>query len=269
MFPLNSRTDEAVGRPDWLSVASLLGGVLLLYYLLPLVSLVTSQPPGAVAAQLTTPDVVSAATTSLVAATASAAVATAFGLPLAYWLARARGRVKTLVTAVVVLPLVLPPVVSGMVLLTVVGPNTLVGRVAAAGGVSLTRSLAGVVLAQTFVASPFVVVTAKAAFEAVDRSLEHASRSLGKSRLVTFRRVTLPLAWPGVLAGVTLAFARAIGEFGATLMLAYYPRTMPVQIWVSFTTLGTESAFPVAVVLVGVAVATLVVLNALGSNPLS
>ncbi|MFB6129224.1 MAG: molybdate ABC transporter permease subunit [Salinigranum sp.] len=269
MFPLRSRADEAVGRPDWLSVASLLGGVLLLYYLLPLVSLVTSQPPGAVAARLTTPDVVSAVTTSLVAATASAAVATAFGLPLAYWLARARGRVKTLVTAVVVLPLVLPPVVSGMVLLTVVGPNTLLGRVAAAGGVHLTRSLAGVVLAQTFVASPFVVVTAKAAFEAVDRSLEHASRSLGKSRLVTFRRVTLPLAWPGVLAGVTLAFARAIGEFGATLMLAYYPRTMPVQIWVSFTTLGTDRAFPVAVVLVGVAVATLVVLNALGSNPLS
>jgi molybdate/tungstate transport system permease protein len=150
----------------------------------------------------------------------------------------------------------------------VVGPNTLVGGAAAAGGVPLTRSLAGVVLAQTFVASPFVVVTAKAAFESVDRSLEYASQSLGKSRLTTFRRVTLPLAWPGIIAGITLAFARAIGEFGATIMLAYYPRTMPVQIWVSFTTLGLENAFPVAVILVGIAVATLVVLNALGANPL-
>jgi molybdate/tungstate transport system permease protein len=268
MLPTTSRTDGPVERLDWLSVTFLLGTVLLCYYLVPLLSLVLAQPPGAVIRRLTAPDVVSAATNSLITSAASATLATLFGLPLAYWLARAEGRVKTIVTALVVLPLVLPPIVSGMVLLTVVGPNTLLGRTAAAGGVPLTRSLAGVVLAQTFVASPFVVVTAKAAFEGVDRRLEHASRSLGKSRLATVRRVTLPLAWPGVLAGVTLAFARAIGEFGATIMLAYYPRTMPVQIWVSFTTLGLDRAFPVAVVLLGIAVATLVVLDALGTNPL-
>jgi molybdate/tungstate transport system permease protein len=262
------RTDAAVGRLDWLSAAFLLGALLLCYYLAPVLSLVASQPPGVVLARLTAPDVAAAATTSLAASATSAAVATALGLPLAYWLARAGGRARTLVTALVVLPLVLPPVVSGMVLLTVVGPGTTVGRLAAASGVPLTRSFAGVVLAQTFVASPFLVVTATAAFEGVDPTLEHASRSLGEGRLATLRRVTLPLAWPGILAGVTLAFARAIGEFGATIMLAYYPRTMPVQIWVSFTTLGLDEAFPVAVVLVGVAVATLVVLNALGTTPL-
>jgi molybdate/tungstate transport system permease protein len=266
MLPTKSRV-EAVGRFDWLSVTFLLGGVLFCYYLVPVLSLVVGRPPGAVLARLGTSTVVSAATTSFLAAGTSATVAAIFGLPLAYWLARADGRVKSAVTAVVVLPLVLPPVVGGMVLLTVVGPNTPVGETAAAAGVRLTRSFAGVVLAQTFVASPFVVVTAKAAFESVDRSLEYASQSLGKSRLTTFRRVTLPLAWPGVLAGVTLAFARAIGEFGATVMLAYYPRTMPVQIWVSFTTLGSENAFAVAVVLVGIATATLVVLDALGTNP--
>jgi molybdate/tungstate transport system permease protein len=268
MFPTDSRTDARIGRLDWLSVTFLLGAVLLCYYLVPLLSLAVSQPPGAVLARLTAPDVVSAARTSLAASLISVTVAAVFGLPLAYWLARTDGRVRTVVTAVVVLPLVLPPVASGMVLLTVVGPDTLVGSVAAASGLPLTGSLAGVVLAQTFVASPFIVVTAKAAFESVDRSLEHASRSLGKTRLTTVRRVTLPLAWPGIVAGVTLAFARAIGEFGATIMLAYYPRTMPVQIWVSFTSLGLESAFPVAVVLVGIAVASLVVLNVLRSNPL-
>jgi len=242
--------------------------VLLCYYLLPLLALVASQPPGAVLARLDDPEVLAAARTSLLGASASTVIATVFGLPLAYWLARTDGRLPTVVTAVVVLPLVLPPVVSGMVLLTVVGPNTLLGGAAGASGFPLTRSLAGVVLAQTFVASPFVVVTAKAAIESVDRSLEHASRSLGKRRFTTFRRVTLPLAWPGILAGVTLAFARAMGEFGATIMLAYYPRTMPVQIWVSFTTLGLENAFPVAVILVGIAVGTLVVLDVLGTNPL-
>ena len=268
MFPAKSRTDSGVGRFDWLSITFVLGAVLLCYYLLPLVSLVVSQPPDVVLRRITQPDVISATTTSVVSASTSALVATVFGLPLAYWLARADGQIKTVVTALVVLPLVLPPIVSGMVLLTIVGPETLLGRLAAANGLPLTRSVAGVVLAQTFVSSPFVVVTAKAAFESVDRSLEYASRSLGKSRFTTFRRVTLPLAWPGILAGVTLAFARSIGEFGATIMLAYYPRTMPVQIWVSFTTLGLDNAFPAAVVLVGIAVATLVVLNALGQNPL-
>jgi len=268
MFPTKSRTDVSAGRFDWLTVAFLLGAVLLCYYLVPLLALVLSQPPGVIIQRLTRPTVVSAATTSLTASITSAAIASVFGLPLAYWLARTDGRVKTVVTAVVVLPLVLPPIVSGMVLLTVVGPNTFIGGLAAANGLQLTRSVAGIVLAQTFVASPFVVITAKAAFESVDRSLEYASQSLGKSRLTTFRRVTLPLAWPGILAGITLAFARAIGEFGATIMLAYYPRTMPVQIWVSFTTLGLENAFPVAVILVGIAVATLIVLNVLGTNPL-
>lgn len=265
---MQSRTESAFGRLDWLSVTFLLGAVLLCYYLVPLLSLIVSQPLDAVFGQLTAPEVLGAARTSVLGAVVSTAIATVFGLPLAYWLARTDGRLPTLVTAIVVLPLVLPPVVSGMVLLTVVGPETVLGGAAAASGVPLTRSLAGVVLAQTFVASPFVVITAKAAIESVDRRLEYASLSLGKRRFTTFRRVTLPLAWPGIVAGITLAFARAMGEFGATIMLAYHPRTMPVQIWVSFTTLGLERAFPIAVVLVGIAVATLVVLAALGTDPL-
>jgi molybdate/tungstate transport system permease protein len=254
-------------RSDWLTVALALGGLLLLYYLAPLVSLFLSAPPGAVAASLTEATVVNAATTSIVSATLSTLLGTTFGLPLAYWLARADTRWTDAVLAAVVLPLVLPPTVGGVVLLTVVGPNTLLGDAAAAAGLPLTRSLAGVVLAQTFVASPFVVVTAKAAFEGVDRALEHASRSLGKGRLTTVRRITLPLAAPGVLAGVTLAFARAMGEFGATMMLAYYPRTMPVQIWVSFVSLGLDAAYPVAIVLVVVSALALLVLDTVASNP--
>ncbi|MBX0297468.1 ABC transporter permease [Haloarcula nitratireducens] len=263
-----SRTDGAGRRFDWLSVTFVLGGLLLCYYVVPLLALLFSQPPSVIIGQLTDPAVVSAATTSLTGASISTTFGALFGLPLAYWLARVRGRLQTLVTAFVVLPLVLPPIVSGMVLLTVVGPNTALGSLAAENGFPLTGSLAGVVLAQSFVSSPFVVVTAKAAFEGVDRHLEDASRSLGESRLGTLRRVTFPLAWPGIVAGVTLAFARSLGEFGATMMLAYYPRTMPVQIWTSFTTQGLETAFAVAVVLIGIAVATLVVLTALGTNPL-
>ena len=265
MFPRRSRTDP--GGADWLTVGSALGAVLLLYYVLPLFALATAQSPGELAAQLSDGTTRSAALTSLGTATVSTVVATAFGVPLAYWLARTAFRWRNAVIALAVLPLVLPPVVSGMVLLLIVGPDAPIGRLAAVAGVPLTRSFAGIVLAQTFVASPFVVLTATAAFEGVDRHLEEASRTLGESRAATFRRVTLPLAWPGILAGVTLAFARSLGEFGATIMLAYYPRTMPVQIWVGFTTRGLEGAFPPAVILVGIAVGTLAVLYLLGEQP--
>jgi molybdate/tungstate transport system permease protein len=150
-----------------------------------------------------------------------------------------------------------------MLLLRLVGPAGL-GQLTS---VPLTRSLFGVVLAQTYVASPFLVVTAKTAFDGVDRQLEAAARSLGEDRVGSVRRVTLPLAKQGILAGVTLTFARAIGEFGATLMLAYYPRTLPVQIWVSYLSTGLDAAFPVALVLVGIAVGAILLVHALGTNP--
>jgi molybdate/tungstate transport system permease protein len=252
---------------DWLTVALALGSMLLLYYVVPLVSLFLSVPAADVLTRMTNPAIMGAATTSLLSASLSTAIATLFGLPLAYWLARTDGAVAKGVLAVVLLPLVLPPTVGGIVLLTVFGPGSPLGDAAISAGVPLTRSLAGVVLAQTFVASPFVVVTGKSAFESVDQTLEHASRSLGKSRLTTARHVTLPIAGPGILAGVTLTFARAIGEFGATMMIAYYPRTMPVQIWVAFVELGLDNAYPVAILLVVIAAVALLILNTVASNP--
>lgn len=264
----NTPTETHGWRPSWVSITLVLGSVLLLFYLVPIIALFVAQPPGSVVEILGSERVVSTASTSILASLLSTSIAALLGVPLAYWLAHTRARVADVITAIVVLPLVLPPIVSGLVILTVVGPETLIGSTASAFGIPVTRSLLGVVLAQTFVASPFTVITAKAAFESVDRTLEHASRTLGKDRRTTFRRVTLPLAWPGIVAGLTLTFARAMGEFGATIMLAYYPRTMPVEIWTSFTTRGLDAAFPIAVVLVGVSVTALVLMNVLGTRPL-
>ncbi|ELZ23622.1 ABC transporter permease [Halosimplex carlsbadense 2-9-1] len=259
-----SRVSTARERSPWGAAAPLLGGLLLVLYAVPVAWLLLAQPPGAVLAALDAPFVVGAARNTLVSASISTALATLFGVPLAYWLARARFRGRTLVTAVVAFPLVLPPVVSGMVLVGAVGSNGLGGLL----GVRITGTLAGVVLAQTFVASPFVVLTARSAFERVDAHTEEAARTLGATEWGTFRRVTLPLAWRGILAGVTLAFARAAGEFGATLMLAYYPRTLPVQIWATFSGRGLDAAFPVAVVLLALASAALVLINLLGESSL-
>ncbi|WP_135302424.1 ABC transporter permease [Haloarcula amylovorans] len=248
--------------PELRHLVPVLGAVLLLYFVVPLAVLVVTYSPTALT-QLTAGYVVDAATTSLVAALTSTTISLVFGLPLAYWLSRSDHVLATLALGVVVLPLVLPPIVSGMLLLTVVGPAGL-------GGLTdfrLTRSLLGVVAAQTFVAAPFFVVTAKAAFDGVDDHFEEAARSLGRSWGETMRTVTVPLAKPGILAGLVLTFARALGEFGATMMLAYYPRTLPVQIWASFISTGLDAALPVAVILLSVALGTLLVVHALRATP--
>jgi molybdate/tungstate transport system permease protein len=265
MSRVSTARESAGGTSAWGATAPLLGGLLLVLYAVPLAWLVLAQPPAAVLASLDAPFVVGAARNTLLSAAVSTLLATLFGVPLAYWLARADFRGRTVVTAVVAFPLVLPPVVSGMILLSAVGPEGIGGLL----GVRISGTLAGVVLAQTFVASPFVVLTARSAFERVDADAEEAARTLGATEWGTFRRVTLPLAWRGILAGVTLAFARAAGEFGATLMLAYYPRTLPVQIWATFQGRGLDAAFPVAVVLVVVASLALVCIDLLGESSLA
>jgi molybdate/tungstate transport system permease protein len=251
---------------DWRIAAVVAGAVLLALYALPVLALLVAIPPGALVAQVSDPRVAGAIGNSLLTATAATAVATAFGVPLAYWLSRIDGRIASVVTGVVVLPLVLPPVVAGILLVSVFGPSGL-APVASAFGVQFTRSYLGIVVAQTFVASPFLVVTATAAFERVDSQLLEAARSLGHGQRSTFRRVTLPLAWPGILAGITLTFARSLGEFGATMLVAYYPRTVPVQIWRAFVADGLDAALPLAAVLLAVSLAVLLGLRALGETP--
>jgi molybdate/tungstate transport system permease protein len=252
------------GRPGWRGLALLLGGVLLLVYGLPLATLVVGRSPASLLASVRDPAVTTAATTTLLSATVSTAVAVVLGIPLGYWLARTDSRAKSGLTALVAFPLVLPPVVSGMLLVAAFGGQGLGGLV----GVSATRTFAGVVLAQVFVASPFVVLSARSAFAGVNRTVEEAAATLGASEWRTFRQVTLPLAGRGILAGITLAFARAAGEFGATLMVAYFPRTLPVQIRVAFQTGGLDAAFPVAVVLVAVSLVALGAINVLGGSRL-
>jgi len=130
----------------------------------------------------------------------------------------------------------------------------------------LTNNLAGIVLTQTFVASPFVIVSALAAFAAVDSELEQAAATLGDSRWQIFRRISLPLAWPGIAAGITLGWIRALGEFGATIIMAYNPHTLPVYMWVKFESDGLAGALPVAfclLLLAGAAVAVTMLLSRL------
>jgi molybdate transport system permease protein len=214
--------------------------LLVLYLLAPIAAFVVrlgggaSSPPGLGPALLT----------SLITATVSAALVTVFGVPLAYMLARSRGPISRVLTVLVALPLALPPLMSGLLLLYIVGPYTALGELL---GGRLTDTRVGIVLAQTFVAAPFLVIAARAAFAAVDPALEDVAASLGHGPWARFRHVAVPAALPGIGAGVMLAWLRSFGEFGATVILAYHPYSLPVFTFVQFDATGLAATMvPVA-----------------------
>jgi molybdate transport system permease protein len=191
------------------------------------------------------------------------------GLPLAYWLATTRFRGRALVEAAVALPLVLPPTVLGFYLLMATGPNSLFGswyeRIT---GARLPFSFLGILVGSVLFNLPFAVRPFSAAFCSVDRRLVEASWCLGVSRWATFWRVTLPLSWPGVLAGLVLAFAHTVGEFGVVLMVGGnipgVTRTLSIAIYDDVQALNYESAGQTALWLVLFSLAALVSIHALG-----
>ena len=140
------------------------------------------------------------------------------------------------------LPLALPPLASGMLLLFLVGYATPLGRLT---GGALTDSFAGIVLAEVFVAAPFLIIAARSAFAAIDPVLEDVAATLGRGPLYVFFRVSLPIAWPAILSGLLLAWLRAFGEFGATVMVAYHPYSLPVYTYVAFGSQGLPAMLPV------------------------
>jgi molybdate transport system permease protein len=192
---------------------------------------------------------------SLTTATLSVALILLGGVPLGYCLARIPGRRMAALGFIVQLPLAMPPLASGVLLLFLVGPYSPLGLL---GRGALTDSFAGIVLAETFVAAPFLIVAARSAFASVDPALEDVAVTLGRGRLATFIKVSLPIAWPAIRAGLLLAWLRAFGEFGATVMVAYHPYSLPVYMYVAFGSQGLPAMLPI---LLPALVAAMVVLG--------
>ncbi|HEX4836005.1 MAG TPA: ABC transporter permease [bacterium] len=241
---------HVASRPAVPWVLAAAGGVLLFYLLTPFFFGIAALDVAGFAVTLRQAASAGAIETSVVTATVSTLLVILLGVPLAYLLARGEFRGKAVLGALVYLPLVIPPLVGGVLLLAMYGPYAPVGQWLGDRGVRVTDAWPGIVLAQTFVSAPYLVVASRVAFEAVDPTLERVSYALGKPPLATFFRVSLPLAWPGILAGVPLAWLRALGEFGATVMVAYHPYTLPVYLFVRFGAEGLRAALPVATILV-------------------
>ena len=248
-------------RPLWFpALLAVALAAALTFLTLPIVAIFVDSSPGELVDALGERGALEALWLSLRTTAASMAIILVVGTPAAYLLATRSFRGKAVVVTLVELPLVLPPAVAGIALLAAVGPSGILGGAIEAAGIELALTTAGVVVALTFVASPFYVRQAMAAFASVDRTLMDASRTLGSSEARSFTHVMIPTARPGLAAGAALALGRALGEFGATLMFAGsfqgITQTVPLAIYDRFST-DFDAALALSAVLVGVSAAIL------------
>lgn len=217
---------------------------LMLFIALPLGAVLIRALTLDVVAGFIRPELDSALVLSLSTATLSMLICGVTGVPLGYLMARSSSLIFMVARILIVIPLTIPPLIIGALLLSIYGLTSPIGSFTRVMGVSLTQSPWGIVLSQVFVASPFVVLAAHSAFERVNRHYEYASRILGKNMFTTFLLVSLPLAKRGVFAGLIIAWVRALGEFGATVMMAYNPKTISVQLWEDNAIGGLNNVIP-------------------------
>jgi molybdate transport system permease protein len=234
-------------------------------FVLPLAGLMLRAPWGNAFTQLRSPDALEALRLSLVCSLSATALSIVLGVPLAWVQARLTFPGQSLLRALTTLPMVLPPVVGGVALLLAFGRRGLLGGVLFdTFGVRLPFSTAGAILAETFVALPFLVITVEAGLRSVDVRLEEAARTLGARPGTVFRRVTLPLVAPSIFAGAVLCWSRALGEFGATITFAgNFPgqtQTLPLAVYLLLET-NPDAAVVLSLLLVAVSLVVLVSLR--------
>jgi molybdate/tungstate transport system permease protein len=252
----------------WLSpiatvLSALLASVFLLFLVAPLAGLVGAGAATGVRQLATDAELRGAIGLTILTASTATVCAIAGGTPLAYILARGSFRGRSILAAIIDLPLLVPHPVAGIALLLVLGRASPLGAALLMAGVRLTGSMFGIVCAMLFVAAPLYVGAARESFARVDRRYESVARTLGDSAWSAFRRVTLPLSARGLTAAAIVMWARAVSEFGAIVVLTYNPKVAAVLSYDRFTSSGLPGALPVAAVLVLLAILPLVALRAL------
>jgi molybdate transport system permease protein len=251
----------ALGRQLPLALASL---PLLLFFLLPLVALVLRVSIADLLTNLVDPTVAQAIQLSLITTLITTGVTIGAGTPIAYLLARRHFLGRILVDTIIDLPMVLPPAVAGIALLVAFGRRGLLGPFLDNANIDLAFSTTAVILAQIFVAGPFYVKTAITAFGAIDREIEQAASVDGAGAFGVFLRITLPLSWSALFSGAVMTWARALGEFGATILFAgNFPgitQTMPLAIYIGFET-NFNIALTLSVILLAISFLVLVVVK--------
>jgi len=240
-----------------------LGACLVLFIVGPLLRLLFFASPGSLEAALRDTELRDSIVLTVFTASLATVIAALFGVPLAYLLARRNFPGRRLVQGLIELPVVVPHPVAGIALLLFLGRRSEVGGALAHLGLEFVSHVPGIVAAMLFVSAPILVSGAREAFRSVDPQLERVARTLGDTGWGAFRRVTLPLAGRGVLAGSILAWSRSVSEFGSIVILTYNPKVASIYIYDRFTAFGLQAAVPAAVILLLVALTVLVVVRVL------
>lgn len=234
-----TKYNHIIGFKFLICIISVVG---ILYIVYPFVSIVTFFDSQIFTFTIQDPQVQNAFLLSIYTASISTALIVLFGIPLSYALSRFNFPGKPLIYMVVIIPLVIPPLASGALLLGVFNPYSILNKIFP--GIEFTQSILGIIIAQTYVASPFMILASMSAFDNVDKYLENMARVLGRKNWRVFFEITVPLAKKGILIGILMSWIRAIGELGATMMLAYNPHTISIQIYEDNALGGLTQAIP-------------------------
>jgi len=234
-------------------VLTVLGAILILFIIGPLLRLLLQATPGGLGRALGDRELQQSILLTVFTATVATLLGALFGVPLAWMLARARFRGSRFVQGLVDLPVVIPHPVAGIALLLFLGRRSAIGGTLADLGLEVVNHVPGIIAGMLFVSVPLLVSGAREAFAQVDPKLERVARTLGDTGWQAFRRVTLPLAGRGILAGAILAWARSVSEFGAIVILTYNPKVASILIFDRFTAFGLSSAIPAAIILLLIA----------------
>lgn len=240
-----------------------LGACLVLFVVGPLLRLLLESSPRSLAEAIRDPELRASIALTVFTATAATVLGALLGIPLAYLLARCSFPGRRIVQGIIDLPVVIPHPVAGIALLLFLGRRSTVGGILSQMGLEFVSHVPGIVAAMLFVSAPILVSGAREAFRGVDPQLERVARTLGDSAWAAFRRVTLPLAGRGILAGSLLAWARSVSEFGSIVILTYNPKVASIFIFDRFTAFGLPAAVPAAVILLVVALAVFLVVRVL------
>ncbi len=245
---------------------AIMGSFLFFFILIPIVNLMASANPGIIFENLQNQEVMGALFLSIYCALGATIIALLCGVPLAYILARHDFWGKGFVESVIDVPLVIPHTVTGIILLLVFNPGGIFGQPLSHIGLTFSDAIPGIIMAMLFASASFVVNSSREGFESVDPRMEKVARTLGSGSLKTFFIITLPLSVRNVVVGSIMCWARAISEFGAIVILAYYPTTAPVLIYRRFVDFGLQESIPVAVLLISVCLVLFLIVRLLISR---
>ena len=244
-------------KSHFILISFLLGFCMILFLVVPLIGSLTGSASD-IPTTLTDGRTINAILLSFYCALLSTVVIFLFGVPLAFLFTRFEFPGKKVVDSLIDLPILIPHNAAGIALLTVLGPYSFPGKILGDLGVNVVDTAIGIVAAMIFVSAPFMVRSAQEAFASVSPEMEQIAKSLGASDFKVFRHVTFPLALRGILTGCLLSWTRAISEFGAVVILSYYPKTVPVLLYDVFVSEGLKAALPINGILIILAIVILI-----------